>query len=111
MFGFDSRCNEITIIAKDFERILKGFVSQKVRTVSAGFEDFMKIKHQFSSDHAKSSAPASKNGLRCCKHSMNRASMSGFDSRYNDLTVVVGSRSKGRICRSIVSCEESLKFC
>ena len=55
----------------------------------------MKIKHQFSSDHAKSSAPASKNGLRCSKHNMNRASMSGFDSRCNEITVVVGSRSKG----------------
>ena len=72
-----------------------GFVSQKVRNVSAGFPDLMKIKHQLSNDHAKSSAPASKNELRCCKHSMNRASMSGFDSRCNEITVVVGSRSKG----------------
>ena len=94
MSGFDSRCNEITTILKDFERILKGFVSPKVRNVSAGFQDSMKIEHYLKIDHAKSSAPASKNGLRCCEHSMHRASMSGFDSRCNDLTVVVGSRSK-----------------
>ena len=84
-----------------------GFVSQKVRNVSAGFPDLMKIKHQLSNDHAKSSALASKNGLPCSKHSMNRASMSGFDSQCNELTVVVGSRSNNPICRSIVSCEVS----
>ena len=84
---------------------------QKMRDVSAGFEDSIKVKHYFMIDQAKSSAPASKNGLPCSKHSMNRASMSGFDSRCNELTVVVGSRSKGPFCRSIVSCEESLKFC
>ena len=79
--------------------------------VSAGFQDSMKIEHYFKIDHAKSSAPASKNGLQCSKHSMNRASMSGFDSRCNEITVVVGSRSKDHVCRMIVSCEESLKFC
>ena len=73
-----------------------GFVSQKVRNVSAGLPDLMEIKHQLSNDHAKSSAPASKNELQCSKHSMNRASMSGFDSRYNEMSVVVGSRSKGQ---------------
>ena len=84
---------------------------KKKKDVLAGFEDSMNVKHYFKIDQAKSSAPASQNGLPCSKHSMNRASMSGFDSRCNELTVVVGSRSKDTICRAIVSCEESLKFC
>ena len=82
-----------------------------MQDVSAGFEDSMKVKHSFKIDQAKSSAPASKNWHPCSKHNMNRASMSGFDSRCNEITVVVGSRSNNQICRSIVSCEESLKFC
>ena len=52
-----------------------------------------------SSDHAKSSAPASKIEARCSKHNMFGALMLGFDSRYNEITVVVGSRSNNTICR------------
>ena len=76
-----------------------GFVSQKVRNVSAGFPDLMKIKHQLSNDHAKSSAPASKIEAGCSKHNMFGASMFGFDSRYNEITVVFGNRSNNTICR------------
>ena len=79
----------------DFEGILEGSVSQKKKDVSAGFRDSIKVKHYFKIEQAKSFAPASKNGLPCSKHNMNRASMSGFDSRCNEITVVVGSRSKG----------------
>jgi len=91
---------------KGFYKDVKGNCIQKRRNVSAGFGDFIKVKHQFRNDHAKSSAPASQNGPGCSKHNMNRASMFSFDSRCNEITVVVGSRSKGAICRAMVSCEE-----
>ena len=85
-----------------------GIVYQKMTSVSAGFPESMNVNTQFRNDHAKSSAPASKNGLRCSEHSMNRACMFSFDSRCNEITVVVGSRSNNTICRAMVSCEESL---
>ena len=66
-----------------------------MKDVSAGFQDSMITNHYFKIDQSKSSAPASKNELGCSKHNMNRASMPGFDSRCNEMTVVVGSRSKG----------------
>ena len=40
-------------ISKEQNSILKGFVTQKVRNVSAGFQDSMIIKHEFENDQAK----------------------------------------------------------